>query len=382
MLLLIACGACGRVGFAVRDDGGASSEGGGNGDDCFASEIRIELGTNPYAVDIGRVATPTGEPVGDILVLSRDPDSVRVIPGSLTNDFVPASTTFGVGDVPETIRAGLLDGDNLLDFVTANRSAGTLTLWFGNTATTFAGRVDPSTGENPWDVEIADLDGTGEIELVAALATAAAVRVMDGDGSGTGTFAAAGSFASGSSAEHLTVGDFNNDGLLDVAVTNRGIGQTSSLLGNGDGTFATRTAHDGTGGSQHIAAADLDEDGFDDVVVANATGDALAILRGSATGLGAVESIPAASPHFVAIIDVNSDGYLDLVVAARNADAVMVYRAVAPGSFASPVEYPVGRSPESLAVGDINGDGYPDIVTANRGATFVSVLLATDTCQL
>jgi hypothetical protein len=49
------------------------------------------------------------------------------------------------------------------------------------------------------------------------------------------------------------------------------------------------------------------------------------------------------------------------------------------GTFATPVNYPVGSEPTSVAVGDFNGDGKQDLAVANEGSANVSVLDFVDT---
>src|SRR5262249_57622571 len=73
----------------------------------------------------------------------------------------------------------------------------------------------------------------------------------------------------------LALGDFNGDGLIDVAVVDQLGGPTSGLsmfFGNGDGTFQPSLRLDlATGGdaSGGVVAADLNGDGTADLVATN-----------------------------------------------------------------------------------------------------------------
>src|SRR5205807_9414060 len=56
-------------------------------------------------------------------------------------------------------------------------------------------------------------------------------------GNGDGTFQAAKGLTAGGNPSSVAVGDFNDDGVPDLAVANLGSNNVSVLLGNGDGTF-------------------------------------------------------------------------------------------------------------------------------------------------
>src|SRR5262249_61310626 len=62
-------------------------------------------------------------------------------------------------------------------------------------------------------------------------------------GNGDGTFQAAVNFGVGIRPAVVTVGDFNGDGIQDLAVANNGSNNVSVLLGNGDGTFQRSEEH-------------------------------------------------------------------------------------------------------------------------------------------
>jgi hypothetical protein len=84
----------------------------------------------------------------------------------------------------------------------------------------------------------------------------------------------------------MAVGDFNNDGIADLAVTNSlQNGSVLIFLGNGDGTFTAAPTNPAAGTSAvGIATGDFDGDGNLDLAVSQygaATTDAVAILRGN-----------------------------------------------------------------------------------------------------
>ena len=75
----------------------------------------------------------------------------------------------------------------------------------------------------------------------------------------------------------LTAGDFNEDGIADLAVVNSGSNTVSVLLGNGaagvgDGTFAAAVGYATGAGTVATASADFNADGVLDLAVTGTAG--------------------------------------------------------------------------------------------------------------
>src|SRR5262249_48061067 len=112
----------------------------------------------------------------------------------------------------------------------------------------------------------------------------------------------------------LAVGDFNGDGILDLATADYGSGEVSVLLGNGDGTFQHALNIPVGGGLNAIVVADFNGDGRADVAVVDLYSQKVSVLLG------------------------NGDG-----------------------TFQPPQQFNVADNPKYLTVGDFNGDGVPDL---------------------
>ena len=66
----------------------------------------------------------------------------------------------------------------------------------------------------------------------------------------------------GSGPANVTaIGDFNNDGFLDLATANFNDGTISVLLGNGDSTFQNAINYTAGSGAIAVIAGDFDNDG-------------------------------------------------------------------------------------------------------------------------
>src|SRR3989442_15554132 len=80
------------------------------------------------------------------------------------------------------------------------------------------------------------------------------------------------------------VGDFNRDGIQDLAVANFGSNTVSVLLGNGDGTFRPPLTVVVGGGPASVAVGDFNGDGVQDLAVANSGSNTVSVLLGNGDG--------------------------------------------------------------------------------------------------
>src|SRR5262249_41158101 len=90
-------------------------------------------------------------------------------------------------------------------------------------------------------------------------------------GNGDGTFQTPRNFAVGSGAGSVAIGDFNNDGRLDLAVNNTASNSVSVLTNTGGGNFLTGTIGLGSGEAGAPAAGDFNGDGITDLAVPTTT---------------------------------------------------------------------------------------------------------------
>jgi hypothetical protein len=94
------------------------------------------------------------------------------------------------------------------------------------------------------------------------------------------------SFDAGSSPFSVAAADFDGDGIADLAVASGGgssasdHGSVSILMGNGDGTFPA-AVHYAAGRTPHaVAVGDFNRDGISDLAVANYSGRNVRVLLG------------------------------------------------------------------------------------------------------
>ena len=212
-----------------------------------------------------------------------------------------------------------------------------------------------------------DFNGDGILDLAVTNRNGADVTILLGKGDGTFTATDSGQ---PSWSSDIAVGDFNGDGILDLVVGG------AVLLGNGDGIF-TATASPSTGGSYSaIAVGDFNGDGISDLAVTNYDGGSITVLLGNGDGTfrAATSLATGAYSGSVAVGDFNGDGIPDLAVTSWGSVTVLLGNG--DGTFTPTATSPAtGSVPWSVAVGDFNGDGIPDLAVADCYSWMVTVLL-------
>jgi hypothetical protein len=159
-----------------------------------------------------------------------------------------------------------------------------------------------------------------------------------------GSFKAAGHFQVGSHPVAVAAGDFNRDGILDLAVVNSNR-TVSVLAGLGDGSFRERVDYAIGVNARSIIVADINGDGNADVAVGDAGTRSVSILLGRGDGSFQSHSESSAgrvSAALVALLnnqktyqtgsqsvavvfaDFNRDGLLDQAVTTTRDDRVSV----------------------------------------------------------
>jgi hypothetical protein len=178
--------------------------------------------------------------------------------------------------------------------------------------------------------------------------------------------------AAGAGPQALTEGDFNGDGIPDLALANNQNETVSIELGNGDGTFVQAANSPVSVGVLpiSIAVGDFNGDGKQDLAVLSAI-QSLTILLGNGDGTftqsaGSPITFPNSDPVFVAVGDFNGDGKADLVLASSDTYSLIILLGNGDGTFTSAASSPltVGQSGDAfefVTVGDLNGDGVPDL---------------------
>ncbi len=310
---------------------------------------------------------------------------------------------FPVDVSPQAVAIADLNKDGHLDLAVANsdsddvsvlwgRGDGTFLQYCSNQATQSCstdndcqgGTCNPPgitipTGIEPMAIAIGDFNNDGQLDIVTAdnIGNTATVLLNQGGmafGDGIST-------ATGNSPTAVVVGDFNGDGKLDVATANSFDDTVTVLFGTGDGNFLQYCSN------QVTQPCSTDND-----------------CQGGTCNVPSVTIPTGSEPIGLAVADLNGDKVLDLVVTNSSGGAsatgtISVLIGTGTGTFLQYCSNQATQScstdndcqggtcgppeisstafnvPVAVTVADVNGDGKLDLIVANEDGDSASILL-------
>jgi hypothetical protein len=214
----------------------------------------------------------------------QGPGSVSILLNNGDGTFTVSPTVLTAGNVPYAMATADLNGDGTLDLIVANQSSNNLTIFMGNGDGTFTQTTtSPATGNAPSAIAIGDFNLDGNLDIAVTNSSDNTVSILLNQNCSalpatSCTFAAAAvSPVVGSGPSAISTADINADGFLDVVVANSSANSVSVLLGDGTGAFhavVPQGQFDFSTGTapQDVVLGDFNQDGRLDIVTSNFSG--------------------------------------------------------------------------------------------------------------
>lgn len=274
------------------------------------------------------------------------------------------------------LAAADLNDDGNLDLAVAGGAPGAL-IYLGNGDGTFDDPSSEALSKGPSDVQIADLDADGDLDLVLRQQSDDMVSVLLNNGNGN--FAAATEYAVGDNPTSLSIANVDGSPGPDLVVSAYSSRELQVLPNNGNGTFGDLIVTDAKGEVVALDVADFTGDGKPDAALSYVTGPfSLAVGDGDGTFTVPDEQVrfdSSAVHHFSQNTprDVDADGDKDLVYIMDESNFILVGRNDGSGTF--DFVYWVGSPGPGFASGivdsgkghsvypaDIDNDGVLDLI--------------------
>jgi hypothetical protein len=228
----------------------------------------------------------------------------------------------------------------------------------------------------PWGIDRDD-DGDGAVSFLLGGADHDDADAGVLGSAGTGIFTAEQTFSMAPQEipTGVALGDFDDDGILDVVTSSQDSDSTSVYPGIGNGRFSSPHVK-GIAGGGDVAVGDFNEDGLLDYVAAAPLG--IFLNRGGFQFRLIAPVFGRASAGMdTQVLDFNDDGHLDVGSFNHGSDLTVIL-GLGDGTFTGPHETTLSGT-YAGEFGDFDLDGFADVAVGRSVAREVGILLGDGT---
>lgn len=270
----------------------------------------------------------------------------------------------------ELLELGDVNGDARTDVVTARYVDGVpiLTTLTNLGGLAFVEEAVATLVAGPLDMEVADLDNDGALDVIVATSNDGAQVFR---GIGDGSFAMGASFPLAPGTEATCVADFDEDGWIDFVDVEDNMGLAQLWYGGATG-IVKGPAYGVLGFPDDVEAGDVDGDGHADLVVNGWLASAF-VRRGAGDGtLGEAQSFSTGSSLDVYLADHDGDGDLEIFTASWS--HVLTMSSWEGDGFEPTRTFAGAECSRDFVLADLDGQGALEIVMPRHASAPLTVL--------
>ncbi|SDH19013.1 FG-GAP-like repeat-containing protein [Mucilaginibacter gossypii] len=297
--------------------------------------------------------------------------------GSISASTLAPKADINIGNEAIYIAVEDLNGDGKPDVVGYNSQEANLNV-LRNTSTpgniSYAAAVNITGAKGMVALTTADINSDGKPDIIFLNPNGRVFSILINKSTASDiAFAPKADFSTGGNPNTFTIADFDGDGKIDVAISNRLINDNSPVISlfqnTGNSTtvsFGPQINYSTTTSSYTLAAGDMDGDGKVDIVFPNYGN--LAVLQNTSVP-GSMKfnfwdfTDPTGSQPTGILSDVDGDGKPD-VIESTGYITHIVKNTSTPGSFSFAPAAAFNTNTPSL-FSDLDGDGKPDLILAS-----------------
>lgn len=273
----------------------------------FAAKVDFTVATNPQSISVGDL---NGDARPDIVTSNfTGSNLVSVLlntsPGNGSTSFA-AKSDFTAGSFPTDVAIADLDNDANAEMIVTNGNANSVTI-FKNTISggilSFQPKTEIPSGTFPVSVVAGEINGDNWMDFVVANNSSSTITVFKNTGDGTLNFYKS-TYTTANGPWAVAFGEMNGDSNPDINVACSS-SNVVSVLRNVSGNFSTKIDYAVGGGTHGLVAIDIDGDGTTDMATVNNTDNSISLLRNNLPSLISFTPTSAGPGTTVTITGIN-----------------------------------------------------------------------------
>src|SRR5262245_2697069 len=251
----------------------------GKGDGTWLSAQEVPLGSSPETHGVA-VLDIDGDGDWDVVNANHAASNLAVMVNTNGVLGMPTFIESGV-DGEYALNSGDMNNDGISDLVVGGQDSRQIIVLLGNGDGTFTPKAAQDAGGAVWKLVLGDVNGDGKLDVAAVNGDSDSASILLGNGDGT--LGAPTVFNTSGTEVGTVLGDLDGDGDLDWVISSFSGQQWHVFVNDGSGTFTLDANIDADSGANPSCAImlDVDNDGDLDLALTDETTDHMRILRNS-----------------------------------------------------------------------------------------------------